>query len=461
VFFELFAGSNRNISAVSSGAGIRVRGGWSRALGQKSFNVYFRSEHGMSDLDYYLIPGALQANGTTPTTRYRDFILRNGGNDAEATKLRDIFIQRLLQDRNLTIQEGIPAIVYLNGEYWGVYNIQERYSDRYLQYKGYAANRDNVIIFTAWDLDEGEPSDWTLFNQYTAFASADFTNAATYTAFCNIVDIQSYIDYFAAQIYIHNQDWPNNNFRMWRVRNPASEPGPYGDGKWRFMVYDTEFSMGIYAGGNVADGDVDAFQRLRLPDKGQHADIFLGLMKNTEFSRRFVMAVMDLYNVNFNPVTAIPKLDALAAVYRPLMQAHYDRFGPSWASLWNFDNDVQNIRNYLNNIRSFMTNTLLPNNFSNTGISAGNLVNVTLSTSTPGASIRINSVTPPLTSGSWTGQYYAVSTLPVTVTANVPAGFTFTNWTVTGGTAANSTARTTTVTLTGGNAVITANFSPN
>jgi hypothetical protein len=457
VVFEFFD-EQRN-AAISSGAGIRVRGGWSRALGQKSFNVYFRSEYGMSDLNYYLIPGALQADGRTPTTRFRDFILRSGGNDAETTKFRDVYIQSLFKDRNFAIQTGRPSVVYLNGEYWGVYNIQERYSDRYVEYKNYAASRNNVVIFTALELDEGIESDWDLFREYTNFQNMDFSIQANYEAFCNIVDIQSYIDYFAAQLYIHNQDWPNNNFRMWRVRVPepaAQEPASshYGDGKWRFMMYDTEFSMGIYANGAVAADGVNAFQRLN--GKGHNANIFLRLMNNVEFARRFVTTMMDLYNVNFDYNSNIVKLNEIAGLYRPLMEDHYRRFGPSWISLWNFDNDVQNIRNYLFNIRSAMTENYLPTNFSNTGISAANLVNVTLSTNTPNASIRINTTTPTLTGGSWTGKYY--SALPITVTANIPNGYVFTGWTVSGnGTAATPGELTTTVTFTG-NVQITANY---
>jgi len=279
---------------------------------------------------------------------------------------------------------------------------------------------------------------------------------ANYQAFCDIVDIQSFIDYFAAQLYIHNQDWPNNNFRMWRVRTP--EPGnPYGDCKWRFMMYDVEFSNGIYQGGS-ATNEGDPFQRIR--GKGRNADIFVRLMNNTDFARRFVMTMMDLHNVNFEYNSLSAKLDDTAQQYRHLITAHYLRFGPSWAPNGGlFDREVTALKRYFNEIRSYMTNTLLPANFSNTGITASNLVNVTLSCNTLGASIKINTVTPVLRGGSWTGKYYAVQTLPVTVTASDINGYTFTGWTVSSnGTAAAPGQKTTTVTFTG-NVQITANYA--
>jgi len=452
-YFELFDAS-RNI-AVSQGSGIRVRGGWSRAHGQKSFNVYFRPEYGTADLNYRIIPDAFNVNGT-PTTRYRDFILRNGGNDAQRTKLRCVYIQSLLQDRNFAIQAGTPCIVYINGEYWGVYNIQERYSDRYVEYKGYANNRNNVIVFSHNELDDGLQSDWdTLQPLIVSIANLDMTVPANYTYFLNMFDLQSYIDYFAAQIYIHNQDWPHNNFRIWRVRSP--EPGnPYGDGKWRFMMYDTEFSMGIYSGGSLNPDYQNTFQRI-LGNGNHNARLFRNLIQNTEFARQFVSTMMDLYNVNFDYNSNIAKLDEMAAVYKPIMQGHVERFG----SESNFDNDINAMKSYLSNIRSAMTNNYLPEYFSHIGISAGNLSNVTLNAkynqaTVPGASIKINSVTPNLIAGSWTGQYY--STLPVTVTANVPSGYTFVNWIVDGGTAVTPNSLTSVINFTG-NVTITANYS--
>ncbi|MCL2764659.1 MAG: CotH kinase family protein [Treponema sp.] len=452
--FELFDGQ-RNIAA-STGAGIRVRGGYTRAQGQKSFNLYFRSEYGISDLNYHLIPGAFNADRRTPTTRYRDFILRSGGQDAEMTKLRDVYQQSLFRDRNFATQAGIPGIVYLNGEYWGVYNIQERFSDRYVEYKNYAVNRSNVIIFTPWELDEGINTDWAFFNVYRDFQNMDFSVPANYEIFCNTVDIQSYIDYFAAQIYIHNWDWPQNNFRMWRVRTP--EAGPYGDGKWRFMMYDTDISSGIYDNGSITGhGDnKDAFRRIL--DKDDHSSrIFQSLVMNNDFSRQFVMTMMDLYNVNFEYDACVRKLDEMAAVYRPLMPANYARFGQAWKP---FDSWINDMKTFFWNIRSAMTEVYLPEYFSHIGVSAGNLSNVTLVTSdstgsVPNASVRLNTITPDMSSGRWTGKYY--SNMPVTVTAAVPAGYKFSGWTVTGGTAADPLLLTTEVAFSG-DVTINANY---
>jgi hypothetical protein len=103
-YLEIFEGNSRNKASLSTGVGIRVRGGWSRGLGQKSFSVYFKEQYGIKNLkNYNLIPkdntlgttGAVKADGKTPVTQYKGFMLRNGANDVEYTKFYDVFIQDL------------------------------------------------------------------------------------------------------------------------------------------------------------------------------------------------------------------------------------------------------------------------------------------------------------------------------------------------------------------------------
>jgi len=442
-------------AAFSTGVGVRIRGAYSRDKGQKSWNVYFREEYGVNSLtNYPLIPGALNTNGSQITTN-KNFMLRNGGNDTEYTKLYDLYLQGLVKDRSFTTQAGVPCIVYLNGEYWGPYNIQEKYSDHYLANK-FGVNRNNVVVIKTGELEEGIDADMNLFQHMMALGEADMSNQSNYDAFFEVFDLQSYLDYYAAEIYINNEDWPHNNYQAWRVRNP--EPGiqTYGDGKWRWQMYDTEFALGIYRNGGVTD----PFQRIfvnKSPDHPNNKQL-KNLFNNETFCKQFILTMMDLYNVNFDYNTCVVKLDDMADVYRPLMEnGYYDRFGFVWKS---FDEWINNMKSYLWDIRSAMTTIYLPNHFGSLGISAGNLADVTIAakdggTSVHNASIKINTATPGLAGGSWTGKYYSV--LPVTVKANVPNGYTFTGWDVVGGNAETPESLETVVNFTG-NVLITANY---
>jgi len=446
--------------SLSTMVGIRIRGAYSRDRGQKSFNVYFREEHGgINNLkNYNLIPGAVQSNGQ-PVATYKSFMLRNGGNDTEINKLRDLYIQSLLTDRNFTTQAGVPCIVFINGEYWGPYNLQERYSDNHIEYK-YGVNRNNVISFDNGQLDDGVEADMALYENAMKFRNMDMSIKANYDEFCELFDLQGFIDYWAAQIYIYNEDWPHNNFRMWRTRN-IEHGNPYGDGKWRYQMFDTEFALGIYSGGAVTgQSRRNPFDEILNGTDNNHRNnrLFKQLMGNQDFCKQFVITMMDMCNVNFNYNSSIAKLDEMAKIYSPLMLGYDQRWGRSWKS---FDAFIGDMKNYLNVMRNTMPNTLLPDYFGSIGISSGNLRNVTLSAkcngaNVSGAAIKINTTTPVLSNGSWTGRYY--SALPVTVTANVPNGYAFSGWTVTGGSAENPSSQTTVVNFTG-NAAITANYS--
>jgi hypothetical protein len=108
-YLEIFEGNESRSVPLSTGMGIRTHGGFSRSVGQKSLNVYFREEYGLNNLrNYDLIPGAVKADGKTPVERYKSFMLRNGGNDFEYTKFYDVFLQDLMSDRSFTTQAGVP-----------------------------------------------------------------------------------------------------------------------------------------------------------------------------------------------------------------------------------------------------------------------------------------------------------------------------------------------------------------
>jgi uncharacterized protein YjdB len=465
--FELF-NSARQVT-LADGVGIRIRGGWSRDRGQKSFNVFFRDEYGRNTLQNFpLIPGAVQINGQ-PVARYKSFMLRNGGNDTDYTKMYDVFMQDLVSDRSFTTQAWIPVIVYINGEYWGFYNLQERYSNQHIEYK-YGVNRDNVMVWDNNEQDEGIPLDVPIYENMMSYKDKDMSgeNNADYAVFCQLFDIQNFIDYFAAQIYVNNEDWPQNNFRLWRARTTGGS-NPYNDGKWRWEMFDLDFTMGIYSGGSLTgQNNENPFHRVMSGGHANHPnnELFTALAKNPDFSRQFVITMMDLYNVNYHPNNYLPKLDVMATEYRPLMEQYRDRWGTGNI----FDERIENARRFLHDVRGAMVYDYLPRYFGsgsssvvNLGVNAQNLRDVTIratsnNVSVTNVSIKINTVTPSLASGSWTGKYY--SSIPITVTANTASGYTFNSWEVIGGTIEGSnTASTIKVKDFTGDVTITAKYN--
>lgn len=307
----------------SENIGIRVHGGYTRQFQQKSLNVYFREEYGSKNLKYELIPGATNYEGTAKTKKYKNFMLRTGGNDALLTKMRDVFIQSLVEDRAMSVQSSRPCVVYLNGEYWGVYNIQEKYSDNWLE-EEFGVDKNNIMIIKNGEVDEGVDEDIEYFHELSALADLDMSQPENYQKFLDAVDLQSFLDYYATEILIGNNDWGwEQNAQCWRSREVTENK--YEDGKWRWMLYDTEYSMNLYS---QASGDTIA----KMSNVGETSEnaLFVSLLQNTEFQQAFKNTAMDLLNENFNQTKQRAKYEAMKSVYETLMVEQNRRFGNDW-----------------------------------------------------------------------------------------------------------------------------------
>ena len=186
--------------------GIRIMGKASRTYNQKSFRIYAREEYGEKNVNYPLIPGTVKENRSgEKMDKFRTFLLRNGGNDCDYVKLRDPFIQRIVKGKAVTTQESRPAVVFINGEYWGVYVIEEDYSDNFIQYNFDIDNKDVIMIKTG-ELEEGTDDDFKLYEELNELVTSDLSDKENYDKLCETVDIQSFADYFSIIIYTANED---------------------------------------------------------------------------------------------------------------------------------------------------------------------------------------------------------------------------------------------------------------
>lgn len=396
--------------------GARIMGTATRTYLQKSFRLYSRDEYGQKNIDYALIPEVKKENDDTEQlNKYKTFLLRNGGNDCDYTKLRDPFVQTIFSDRDYSTQGSRPAVVFINGEYWGLYAIEEDYSDNYLQYN-YDIDKNDVVLIKRGELEEGLPDDSALYTQLVDLYSADLSDDNNYNKLCDVLDIQSSIDYFCTLILTANEDCiytENNNWRIWRSRSVTDNE--YQDGKWRFMLYDTEFSLGLYKNGMNAKSD-------SLND-AKACKMFESLMKNEEYKKQFALSYMDMLNFNFDPDISVPVLEKIADQYRPLRDDSIRRFGPEWASpMINgyFDNGVKEIKTFIKT-RSKYAPDMLKSNLELKGETS----EITVSVKGKGK-VKINTSVPELTDGSFSGIYF--TDYPVTLTAICESGNKFDGW---------------------------------
>ena len=318
---EIFDGSNESV--VNEKAGIRIKGNISRMYNQKSLNIYFRDKYDKEFINYPLWKSSTNEEGKIITV-YKSITLRNGGNDTEQLKFKDEWLQELVSDRAVDIQKSKRTVLFINGEYWGVYSLQEKYSKDYYA-EHYGLNKNNIIAIKEGEVDIGEDDDYQKYEELMSYAKKDLTDQKTYNEFISKIDLQSMIDYYAIQTYINNSDWGLDeqgvykNVLLWRTR--TIEDGTYGDTKWRWSLYDLEYSSSLY------NEDKTSASYCAIEKALEKHPLFASAMKNQEFKEKFYNTYYELKESNFKLENIKTSLNNKFNLWDPLMSDHYKRFG--------------------------------------------------------------------------------------------------------------------------------------
>lgn len=265
---------------LSQNVGVRIQGGVSRGLLPKSLNFYARSEYGDNRLTYDFFDTGYYPQRVT---------LSGGGNDYYG-KILDRLGAELSEDLEFCTMHYVPYVLFLNGEYWGIYHLTEKYDDHYIE-QYYDVESDNVVIVKNGNLERGTEEDLDAYDQMKNFVEyADMTVEENYQMACTMLDMQSMIDYFAAEIYMARQvDWPSSNYALWRSRTVSDKP--YEDGKWRWMLFDVNTAAMV---DDFIDHDTLAYVL-------EESSMFANLYKNREFRLKFQERLREMKDTVFEP----------------------------------------------------------------------------------------------------------------------------------------------------------------
>lgn len=232
------------------------------------------------------------------------------------TKLQDKIVSEASKTLSFGVMQYIPCKLYINGEYWGFYNITEKYDDRYLEYY-YGVDKKNVILIKDGEVEEGKASDLDLYLDAVSFVETkDMSVESNYEQACLIFDMDSFIDYFAVQTYINNSadDWPNTNIALWRTKSITDQPNQ--DGKWRWLLFDLNGKV-------LLDNDyveVDTVDYLLSNSK-----MFRNLWSQPIFKERFLNRLGQLATV-FDAQALSDYIDSFVLQYIQELNNSYNRF---------------------------------------------------------------------------------------------------------------------------------------
>ncbi|SHE79233.1 Fn3 associated [Marinitoga hydrogenitolerans DSM 16785] len=333
--------------------GVRIHGGFTASFPLKSLRLYAKSKYGKKKIKYEIFP-FLKNNYGKSIREFDKLILRNGGNDFQETFFRDALIQTLVKNMGFDTQAYRPAIHFINGEYWGITNIRERYDADYL-YEHYKISKKDSIILKISDnpndknhfvVDEGKKEDLYPFLELKNFiVNYNMNIKKNYEYVKKRIDIKNYINYNIAEIFIFNEDWPGNNVRLWRKKgNITNEYGH--DGKWRFMLFDTDNSLFLYDH-NTIKYAIDGNPNVIFPNPTWSTEMLKNLLENKEFKDQFINTFMDHINTTFSAENTLSIVERFKNIYNKEVIDHIDR--------WNFPESYEYWLNAINYIKIFFS----------------------------------------------------------------------------------------------------------
>ena len=348
--FEFFESGGERVLAQD--IGIRIHGGMSRALPMKSLRLYARGEYGAPRFEYPFFdhPDSHPRHGEREladkhrTPSYNRLILRNSGQDFHrySTMFRDAMIQGLVDHLDFDTQSYRPAIVFINGEFWGIMNIRERYDRHYLA-RAHDIDPDRIDYMSGFaTVIEGSSAHFRAYRDY--LSQHDITDSVHYAHVGTMLDIDNFIDYNIANIYANNQDWPGNNRDYFRHRTEFDpDAGPGRDGRWRYMLVDTDFSFG-HQGTPPRPHDDTYLNMLAIatgtpstaaPNPAWSTFELRRLLENDDFRRAFITRFAGLLNTAFSPAYVVGHIGHYEQLLESVMEEHIVRWSyPPRMTAW-------------------------------------------------------------------------------------------------------------------------------
>ncbi len=297
---------------------------------------------------------------TSDRTRFRRLMVKAAANDnypfqQGGAHIRDSYIQTLSQLAKLDLDErsSTNVALYVNGQYWGIYDLRERVDDNnftdYYYNQDYTFSESDIYLqfLKTWGSTQahfGNQSaiqDWSNLVSFVQNNSmADESNLSQVEETLNM---QSFIDHFILNSYVVSRDWLNYNTGWWRGLDPNGDAQ-----KWRYIVWDMEAALGHfinYTGLPDASANANPCQVENITVGNGHAQILKKMIdENPQVKERYVNRYIDLMNTHFKYENAVAVLDSMVNNIAPEMPKQIERWG---GSIDEWQDNVQDIRDFL------------------------------------------------------------------------------------------------------------------
>ena len=363
---------------------ISVSGGWTRTADPRSMKLKSNKVFdGQNRLEYVFFP-------QKPYIRSKTLLVRNGGNDIwSGSRFMDPALQTIIQRSGIDIdsQSFVQVAEYINGRFKGILNLREPNNDKFV-YANFGYDDDEIDMFENYTFTNGTDE---VYNRLVEL-SENINQAGVYDEVKTLLDIDEFTNYMAAEMYIGNDDWPENNVKGYRSQ---------ADGRFRFVLFDLDYAL-------------NAWDR-RLSSLDDHTDVkmvrlFKNLLKHDAYRKKFIDTFCIMAGSVFEKRRASAIVDELADAMRPMSQ--YDGKLP--------DNSANKIKSKLETRLEDLTTQL--QQYSPMKLSGVKKHTVQFGADVEGATININGIKVPY--AAFNGKLFA----PIQLEAKTPAGYTFAGW---------------------------------
>ncbi len=363
----------------------------------------------------------------TDRDEFQRIILRAAGDDNypgidTSAHLRDYFVQNTADRNNmhLDVRKGQKGVLYVNGDYWGVYGFREKVNDH--DFTDYYHNQGKYDIYFlmlwggSWAEYGGQAAwdDWNDLHDFIKFN--DMADQENYEYVKTRLDYTSLVDYILMNSFVVCSDWINWNVGWWRGTNPDGDHQ-----KWGYVLWDEDATFAHYINYTGVPG-ISPYTSPCYPegltsDPEQHIVMLNHLLDNPEFYEYYVNRYIDLYNTAFVPSNMNAYLTEIETLMAPEMPQHVARWG---GTVTQWENNVQKIRNFVSARHNYLPQGL------NSCYNLNGPYEFTVNVEPPGAGqIVINSYNP----DNWYfgGYYFGGINTHLKIIENNPH-FKFSHW---------------------------------
>jgi hypothetical protein len=308
---------NENL-AWAQNFGLRIHGGKSRGAPQKSLRMYARDELGAAKFNYQLFD-------TKDKRVFDKFFIRSHFGCWNKTMIKDALTAYISRDLDYDSQDAQPAIVFINGEYWGIHTIRDYYDSNYIE-EEYDVDKEDVNILLhgsgtnpslapEWGVVEGSNTEYVALMDF--IENNPLSEPSNYAYAISQIDASSMIDYYCHAVYFNHRDWPTNNHKVWRGT---------ADTKWRWLLYDFDSGWGY---SNVSNNSIlyaahPTGSTIYNPPYATF--LFRSMLESEEFQLDFIERYACLLNNEFSVDTVAAAIERFEGMYDFNAEQHINRW---------------------------------------------------------------------------------------------------------------------------------------